>query len=89
MAALAGRQHGVVERGQLRALGLGDDAIDLRLREGRLHRVHAGVFAVGHAIVSRNGRWMAAVLAMGEGAVLSHRSAAAFWGLRRYSGRSM
>lgn len=82
MAALAERQHGVVERGQLRDLGIGDDAIDLRLREGRLHRLHAGVFAVGYRLVSRKGWWMAAVLAMGEGAVLSHRSAAALWDLR-------
>jgi very-short-patch-repair endonuclease len=44
------------------------------------------VFAVGHRLLMREGRWMAAVLAMGEGAVLSHRSAAALWGLRGHSG---
>jgi hypothetical protein len=82
IAALAGGQHGVVARAQLEALGLEESAINRRLRAGRLHRVHAGVFAVGHPLVSRKGRWMAAVLALGEGAVLSHRSAAALWGLR-------
>jgi predicted transcriptional regulator of viral defense system len=80
LATLAGRQHGVVARRQLRALGLGDDAIDLRLRRGRLHTVHRGVYAVGHAITSREGTFMAAVLAGGD-AVLSHRSAAALWGV--------
>lgn len=86
MAQLAGRQHGVVSRPQLERLGMKQSAIDRRLRAGRLHLVHAGVFAVGHPIVSRKGRWMAAALAMGEGAVLSHRSAAALWGLRGYTG---
>jgi very-short-patch-repair endonuclease len=68
----------------LEALGLAEGAINRRLRAGRLHRVHAGVFAVGHRLLTREGRWMAAVLAMGEGAVLSHRSAAELWGLRHY-----
>jgi hypothetical protein len=72
----------VVAREQLEALGLEESAISRRLRAGRLHHVHAGVFAVGHRLLSREGRWMAAVLAPGEGAVLSHRSAAALWGLR-------
>jgi hypothetical protein len=72
----------VVERSQLLALGLTTSAIGRRIELGRLHPVHAGVFAVGHRLVSRKGRWMAAVLAMSEGAVLSHRSAAALWGLR-------
>jgi very-short-patch-repair endonuclease len=79
---LAGRQHGVVSRKQLLELGLGEDAIDGRIRAGRLHRVHPGVYAVGHKVVSKEGRWMAAVLASGPGAVLSHRTAAALWGIR-------
>ena len=83
---LAGRQHGVVARAQLIGLGLGEDAIDGRLRSGRLHRLHRGVYAVGHRAVPREGRWMAAVLACGPGAVLSHRSAAALWGMRGHSG---
>lgn len=57
-------------------------AIDRRLRAGRLHHLHPGVYAVGHSVISRKGRWMAAVLASGPGAVLSHRSAAALWGIR-------
>jgi very-short-patch-repair endonuclease len=82
IAALAARQHGVVARWQLLALGLGPDAIDHRLRCGRLHLIHRGVYAVGHRLVTKEGRWLAAVLAAGPGAVLSHRSAAALWGIR-------
>ncbi|MBS1879001.1 MAG: type IV toxin-antitoxin system AbiEi family antitoxin domain-containing protein [Actinobacteria bacterium] len=78
-------QHGVVSRRQLEVLGLEEGAINRRLRAGRLHRVHAGVFVVGHRLLSRQGWWMAAVLAMGEGAVLSHGSAAALWGLRGHT----
>ena len=81
LAALAKRQHGVVARRQLRALGLGPGAIDSRLRFGRLHAVHRGVYAVGHAGLNQRGIWLAAVLAHGESAVLSHLSAAALWGL--------
>jgi very-short-patch-repair endonuclease/predicted transcriptional regulator of viral defense system len=82
IAELAARQHGVVSWRQLLALGLGRGAIEHRIRIGRLHRMHRGVYAVGHRRVSREGRWMAAVLACGDGAVLSHRSAAALWELR-------
>jgi very-short-patch-repair endonuclease len=82
IAALAGRQHGVVARRQIAALGAGPSAIDRRLELGRLHLLHRGVYAVGHRVVSREGRWMAAVLALGPGAVVSHRSAAALWGIR-------
>lgn len=85
IAELAERQYGVVSRTQLLTLGLGEDAIDHRLRLGRLHRLHRGVYAVGHSVVSREGRWIAAVLAGGPQAVLSHRSAAALWGLRETS----
>ena len=82
IAALAGRQHGVVSRAQLLAAGVGRGAIDRRVRGARLHPVHRGVFAVGHRVLTRHGAWMAAVLAAGEGAVLSHRSAAALWDIR-------
>lgn len=75
-------QHGVVTFKQLREAGLGVGAINLRVRNHRLHRLHRGVFAVGHARISREGRWSAAVLALGEGALLSHVSAAALWGFR-------
>jgi predicted transcriptional regulator of viral defense system len=83
VAALAARQHGVVSRAQLRALGLGDDGIDHRLAAGRLFAVRRGVYAVGHRRLAREGRWMACVLAAGRDAVLSHGSAAALWGIRR------
>jgi very-short-patch-repair endonuclease len=83
IAALAARQHGVVARAQLVALGLGHRAIDHRVACGRLHVVHHGVYAVGHRRLTRRGQWMAAVLAAGPGATLSHRSAAALWDLHR------
>src|SRR4051812_21441306 len=82
VAELAAAQHGVVERGQLRALGLTDRQITRSVAAGRLHPLYRGVYAVGHPLVSRKGRYMAAVLAAGEDAVLSHRSAADLWGLR-------
>jgi predicted transcriptional regulator of viral defense system len=81
VAKLAGRQWGVVSLAQLRAAGLSDDAVQRRVGAGRLHRLHHGVYAVGHTVLKREGRWLAAVLACGDGAVLSHRSAAAHWGL--------
>jgi predicted transcriptional regulator of viral defense system len=87
IATLAARQHGVVEYQQLVALGLSRQSIDHRVRTGRLHRIHRGVYAVGHKRVTQRGRWMAAVLAGGEGAVLSHRSAAALWNLLPARGR--
>ncbi len=81
IAALAERQHGVVSRQQLRELGLTDDMIDGRARSGRLHRTFRGVFAVGHRRVGRRGHMLAAVLACGEGMVVSHGSAAELLGL--------
>ncbi|HWM55211.1 MAG TPA: type IV toxin-antitoxin system AbiEi family antitoxin domain-containing protein [Solirubrobacterales bacterium] len=80
---IASRQHGVVSRQQLRNAGLGEAAIGRRVESGRLHRVHRGVYAVGHRSLPIEALWMAAVLACGEGAVLSHRSAACLWGLLR------
>lgn len=79
IARVAGQQHGIVTSRQLAAAGLRPAAITKRVRAGRLHRVHRGVYAVGFAALSREARWMAAVLACGPGAVLSHRSAAALW----------
>jgi very-short-patch-repair endonuclease len=81
LAALARAQHAVVARRQLAALGIGDNAIAYRLRVGRLHRIHRAVFAVGHPLLTQPGRYMAAVLACGPDAVLSHRAAARHWGL--------
>jgi very-short-patch-repair endonuclease len=82
LAALAAHQHGVVTRRQLRALGLRDTAITERVARGRLHRVHRGVYAVGHPVLGARGQWMAAVLAGGPGTVLSHAAAGALWDLR-------
>jgi predicted transcriptional regulator of viral defense system len=72
---------GVVSTAQLHALGLGRGAIHKAVRGGRLQRVHHGVYAVGHAALRVEGRRLAAVLACGPGAVLSHRTAASHWGL--------
>jgi hypothetical protein len=79
IATIAGRQHGVVTQEQLVAVGLDKSAITRRVQAGRLYRLHRGVYAVGHRSLSWRGRWLAAVLAAGDGAVLSHSSAAALW----------
>jgi predicted transcriptional regulator of viral defense system len=81
VAELAARQWGVVSLEQLRACGVGRGAIEKATAIGRLHRLHRGVYAVGHERLGREGRHLAAVLACGKRAVLSHRSAAAWWGL--------
>jgi predicted transcriptional regulator of viral defense system len=86
VATLAEKQHGVVAHRQLLGLGLGPRAIQYGAENGRLHRIHRGVYAVGHPAIGFHGRLMAAVLACGAGALLSHRSAAWMWGLRRASG---
>ncbi len=80
--ALARRQHWVVTRAQLLGLGMGAKAIRHRLQTGRLHRVRRGVYAVGRPEIDSRGRWMAAVLACGPHALLSHHSAAALLGIR-------
>jgi very-short-patch-repair endonuclease len=76
---LAARQHGVVARVQLLAAGVSAHVIDHRLRKGRLRPIHRGVYGLGRLRGPHAGE-MAAVLAAGEGALLSHRSAAALWG---------
>lgn len=81
ISSFGARQHGLVSRRQLVAAGLSSSAIGRRLKTGRLHRVYQGVYAVGYPTLSRERRWMAGVLASGEGAVLSHRSAASLWGM--------
>ncbi len=85
LAVLADRQHGVVARRQLLQLGFSRDHIKRLRVTARLHDLHRGVYAVGHRVLSVKGHWMAAVLACGPGALLSHRSAAALRGLRRSS----
>jgi very-short-patch-repair endonuclease len=86
LAQLAGRQHGVVSRAQLAALGISGNAVARRVESGRLLRVHRGVFGVGHRPRTPESRWMAAVLACGPGAVLSHLDAAALWGIYKGEG---
>lgn len=81
VAWTAARQHGAVGHAQLVDAGLSQTEINRRVAAGWLHRQHIGVFAVGHPGLTAHGRWMAAVLAGGEGAALSHRSAAALWGM--------
>ena len=77
---MAARQHGVVTRAQLLAAGLMPDAVDHRLSVGRLRPLHQGVYLLG-PILAPLAREMAALLACGPGAVLSHRTAAALWEL--------
>jgi very-short-patch-repair endonuclease len=95
VAGIAARQHGVLSFAQLRSAGLSKGAIARRSRSGHLHRVHRGVYAVGHTNLSPHGKWMAAVLACRKeasvthpvtilahwGAAISHRSAATLWQL--------
>jgi predicted transcriptional regulator of viral defense system len=83
LAAIASRQNGVFSLAQLEDLGLSASAVRKRAATGRLHRVHRGVYTLTPAeLPTRDGRFMAAVLACGPGAVLSRRSAAALHGLR-------
>lgn len=79
---LAARQWGVVARGQLLNAGVPRTTLGDRVRNGRLIPLHRGVYAVGHARLRREGHWLAAVLAVGPGAVLSHRGAAGLHDLR-------
>ena len=81
IAAIAHRQHGVIAIRQLLEL-VGQGAIEHMVRTGRLHRIYRGVYAVGHRHISVDGHFMAAVLACGSHALLSHRSAGEVWGLR-------
>ncbi|HZQ76658.1 MAG TPA: type IV toxin-antitoxin system AbiEi family antitoxin domain-containing protein [Acidimicrobiia bacterium] len=79
----AGRQHGLVTTRQLLALGFTADAVRRRAEAGMLFRVHRGVYAVAGTRDTLECRVMAAVLAAGDGALASHRCAAALYGLRR------
>ncbi|MEN3281949.1 MAG: hypothetical protein V7607_3089 [Solirubrobacteraceae bacterium] len=81
LAALATRSHGVVTRRQLVAVGVSEDEIDHRLATGALLREHRGVYRVGHRAPSIEARYLAAVLACGNGALLSGRAAGHLWGL--------
>ena len=82
ISRLAERQHGVVSLPQLLFLGLSARAVRDRVATGRLIRIHRAVYAVGHGRLTKRGHWMAAVLAYGPAARLSHRSAACLEGIR-------
>jgi very-short-patch-repair endonuclease len=84
--ALAEAQHGVVGRRQLLAGGMSVDRVRSWRESGRLVDRRRGVYTMGHRLLTREGEWMAAVLACTPGSVLSHRSAAALWGLRPPTG---
>jgi very-short-patch-repair endonuclease len=79
---LARSQHGVITRAQLLQLGYTRHAIQHRLATGRLHAIHRGVFVVGRPELDMPGRWMAAVLACGPTALISHQTAGEIWGIR-------
>jgi very-short-patch-repair endonuclease len=81
IARIAARQHGVVSYEQLRTAGMSQPVVSRRTKAGRLHRLHRGVYAVGHPRLTFEGRCIAAVLAIGASAAVSHRSAAALWGM--------
>ena len=83
ISRVAARQHGVISYRQLRFLGLSQPVISRRAKAGRLYRIHRGVYAVGHPRLSFEGRCMGAALALGDDAVVSHRSAAVVWGMLR------
>lgn len=82
VAQLARRQFGVVSRSQLIELGLTAEQIKWRREWGRLHRVHHNVYAVGHTALVDHAHLIAGLLSAGPTAFLSHRTAAAVWGLR-------
>ena len=82
LTELANRQLGVVARWQLAAEGVTPAMLKSRVANGSLTRLHRGVYAVGHRQLRREGHYLAAVLAVGPGAVLSHRDAACLHGLR-------
>jgi predicted transcriptional regulator of viral defense system len=82
LAEAARRQWGVVTREQLIEAGLRERGIADWVRSGRIRRLHRGVYAYGHDRLRREGYWLAAVLACGPGARLSHRSGAALWEMR-------
>jgi hypothetical protein len=86
IARVAAAQHGIVSRRQLLDAGFDRNAIAHRIKLGRLIAIHRGVYAVGHLPPSPHAKAMAAVLACGPNAVLSHRSAGALYGLIRHNG---
>jgi predicted transcriptional regulator of viral defense system len=86
---MATRQHGFVSHRQHAAVGIRGSAVTRWLATGRLERVYPGVFAVGHVPRTREARWMAAVMACGQGAALSHLDAAALWRIYESRGNTI
>src|SRR5687767_9220602 len=85
-AHLAARFEGILDLDELRACGFSQDAIDRRVRSARLHRIHEGVYAIGHPNISLMGRFIAAVKACRPSGILSHRAEAARSGIRPWTG---
>ncbi len=83
IAAVSGRQFGLITTAQLALAGLTSGAIAQRVRSGRLHPLYRGVYAVGHNRLSQEAKYMAAVLAAGEGAALGHEAGAHHWAIWR------
>jgi len=83
VARIANRQRTLVTSAQLAACGLSDDAISYRLKTGRLHVVFRGVYSMGCGVLPPLARELAALLVCGERSLLSHRSAACVWGMRK------
>jgi len=81
VARLAARQRGLVSRAQLRGCGLANATVARWIAAGRLHRIHPGVYAVGHAALNSEGRLIAALLYGGPCSALSHATAAWWWQL--------
>jgi predicted transcriptional regulator of viral defense system len=87
VARIAERQWGVVTRAQLRGAGLSDAGVDRWVESGRIHRIHRGVYAVGHRSLAIEGRLAAALLYAGPTAMLSYTTAAWWWGIQKTAPR--
>ena len=87
LARIAGKQFGVISLGQLLAIGFSLREIQVRARRGLLNRIHKDVFAVGHTRIVPHAHLVAALLTCGPASFLSHRTAAAVWGLRAVNTR--
>jgi len=85
IADVAARQYGLITTAQLVAAGLSHPAITRRVASGELHRLHLGVYAVGHAAPAQEALWLAAVLGGGEGSALRGLSGAKLWAVSRFA----
>jgi very-short-patch-repair endonuclease len=87
IAAIAGAQNGLISWDQMRDVGIEPKSIRYRVATRRLHVIHYKVYALGHDNLTQDGKFMAAILAAGHDAKLSHEAAAALWGIRPFSSR--